>query len=98
MVSHRELTNLDASPEHYTMDPKEQFACVREIRKAGLQVAAVYHSHPESQARPSGEDIALAYDPAISYVIVSLADEVPVAKSFKIQNGAVSAEDFIVLE
>ena len=88
------LTNLDQSPEHYQMDPKEQFDCIRQIREAGLEVAAVYHSHPETPARPSEEDIALAYDPKISYVIVSLAEEKPYAKSFKITKGEVTPEEF----
>ena len=94
VVKHYELTNTDNDPEHYSMDPKEQFDTVRAIRAEGLAVAAVYHSHPETPARPSGEDIALAYDPTISYVIVSLADEVPYAKSFRIQKGEVTPEEF----
>ncbi len=91
------LTNIDHSNEHFSFDPKEQFQAVREARKAGLQILANYHSHPETPARPSQEDIRLAFDPNISYVIVSLADELPDIKSFRIKNGEVENEEILVI-
>lgn len=84
---HFELTNIDAAPDHYTMDPAEQFATMRQIREAGLQLVAVYHSHPETPARPSVEDLRLAYDPNTIYVIVSLMAGVEPIRAFKIQQG-----------
>ena len=89
VTHHYELTNKDAAPDHYSMDPAEQFATIRQIREAGLQVAAVYHSHPETPARPSVEDIRLAYDPNMTYVIVSLMAGVEPATAFKVNQGEV---------
>ena len=57
-----ELANKDKSPEHFSFDPKEQFAAVKDARIKGLEISAVYHSHPLSPARPSPEDIRLAFD------------------------------------
>jgi proteasome lid subunit RPN8/RPN11 len=91
------LTNIDHSNEHFSFDPAEQFQVVREVRKAGLEILANYHSHPETPARPSAEDIKLAFDPNISYVIVSLAAELPDVKSFRIQNGEVEKEEIQVV-
>jgi [CysO sulfur-carrier protein]-S-L-cysteine hydrolase len=91
------LTNIDKSPEHFSFDPKEQFQVLREARAKGVAIIANYHSHPETPARPSVEDIRLAYDPNILYFIVSLAAEIPVLKAFRIQNG-VSQEIEIVSE
>jgi proteasome lid subunit RPN8/RPN11 len=54
------------------MDPKEQFATVKDIRSAGFEMLAIYHSHPETPARPSAVDIRLALTPNVIYVIVSL--------------------------
>jgi proteasome lid subunit RPN8/RPN11 len=90
------LTNIDHSNEHFSFDPAEQFQVVREARKAGLEILANYHSHPITPARPSQEDIRLAFDPNISYVIVSLAAEIPDIKSFRIKNGEVEKEDIEV--
>lgn len=91
------LTNIDHSNEHFSFDPKEQFQVVREARKAGLEILANYHSHPETPARPSQEDIRLAFDPNISYVIVSLAAELPDVKAFRIQNGEVEKEEIQIV-
>jgi len=90
---HFPLTNIDHSPEHFSFNPAEQFRVVREVRKAGQVILANYHSHPETPARPSAEDIRLAFDPEISYVIVSLAAELPDVKSFRIRNGEVEKEE-----
>ncbi len=86
---HFELTNIDAAPDHYSMDPTEQFAAIRRMREEGLQVAAVYHSHPETPARPSVEDIRLAHDPGTVYVIVSLMAGVDPVRAYKINRGEV---------
>ena len=89
---HFELTNIDKSPVHFSMDPSEQFAVVKECRNQGLKIRAVYHSHPETPARPSNEDIKLAHDPSLSYIIVSLAEADPKIKSFIIHKGVVELE------
>ena len=87
------MTNTDASNEHFMMEPKEQFAVVKDLRARGLAMLAIYHSHPESPARPSEEDIKLALTPDVSYVIVSLAEAgLPVVKSYKIDSGNVQPE------
>ncbi len=86
---HFELTNIDAAPDHYSMAPTEQFAAIRRMREEGLQVAAVYHSHPETPARPSVEDIRLAHDPGTVYVIVSLMAGVDPVRAYKINRGEV---------
>ena len=93
VLNHFPLTNIDHSNEHFSFDPAEQFQVVREVRRGGQLLLANYHSHPETPARPSLEDIRLAYDPEISYVIVSLASAIPEIKSFFITNGEVTAEE-----
>lgn len=83
------MTNIDHSEEHFSFDPKEQFAAINYARKNGLKIVGNWHSHPASPSRPSEEDKRLAYDPNIYYFILSLADEVPVLNAFKIINGIV---------
>jgi [CysO sulfur-carrier protein]-S-L-cysteine hydrolase len=92
-----ELINIDHSPEHFSFDPADQFDAVREARKEGLEILANYHSHPETPARLSREDIRLAFDPDISYVIISLAGEQPDIKSFKVTNGVPEVEKIQVI-
>lgn len=93
------MTNTDASAEHFTMDPREQFAVAKELRARGLSMLAIYHSHPATPARPSEEDIRLALTPGVSHVIVSLADPgAPVVRSFRIEEGRVSPEEIEWIE
>ncbi|MCP4372734.1 MAG: M67 family metallopeptidase [Deltaproteobacteria bacterium] len=86
------LKNIDDSHEHFSFDPEEQFAAIKDMRKNDLVPIAVYHSHPETPARPSKEDIRLAYDSDISYLIRALAKEVPDIKSFKIRKDQVEKD------
>lgn len=87
------LTNVDAATDHFTMDPKEQLAAIRDMREHGWKPLGNWHSHPESPSRPSDEDKKLAYDPKASYMILSLMAQNPVLNSFHIENGLVQKED-----
>lgn len=83
------MENIDHSPEHFSFEPREQFAAVRYARKQNLQILANWHSHPASPSRPSQEDLRLANDPTIRYAILSLLDDTPRLNSFKIISGEV---------
>lgn len=90
VASHYPMTNTDASNDHFMMDPKEQFSVVKALRSSGEEMLVIYHSHPESPARPSLEDIRLALTPNVYHLIVSLEDRImPVAKAFQINAGIV---------
>lgn len=82
---HYKMTNTDNSPEHFSFDPKEQFAAVKDARKEGLKLIGVYHSHPETPARLSEEDIRLFNDPEPVYLIVSLKEETPIINGYKVE-------------
>jgi proteasome lid subunit RPN8/RPN11 len=91
------LTNADVSPVHYTLVPAEQFAAVHEMRESGHQLRAIYHSHPATPASMSQEDLRLAFECGLSYVIVSLAGEEPVVNSFTITGSVASAEEIKII-
>lgn len=81
------LTNIDASNEHFSMDPKEQLAALKDARAKGSVIIGNFHSHPESPSRPSEEDKRLAYDSSMEYLILSLMEEGnPVLKAFGINS------------
>jgi proteasome lid subunit RPN8/RPN11 len=79
------LQNIDGSPIHFSMSPEEQFGAIADMRKKHLVMLGNFHSHPSTPSRPSPEDIRLAFDPDLSYIIVSLADGKEIVKSFKIE-------------
>ncbi len=93
------MTNVDNSSNHFMMEPKEQFAVVKDIRSADLEMLAIYHSHPETPARPSAEDIRLALTPDVIYLIVSLRDaKAPAVKGFLLENGNVAKVSVKIFE
>ena len=88
------LANTDHSAEHFSLDPSEQFAAVKELRAQGYQLLGNWHSHPASPSRPSEEDKRLAFDSAASYFIISLNGGEPVLNSFHIASDkTVTKED-----
>ena len=91
------LTNIDHSNEHFTLDPKEQLAAVKDMRANGLTPLGNWHSHPESPSRPSEEDKRLAYDSKASYMILSLMEEdKPVLNSFHIEGDVSTKEELVI--
>lgn len=92
------LQNIENSREHYFMEPREQFAAVRDMRSRGRCLLGSFHSHPETPAAPSKEDIRLAFDENISYLILSFMEESPVLKAFRIKKGVAREEDIQISE
>ena len=91
------LTNIDHSNEHFSLDPKEQLAAIKDMRANSFVPLGNWHSHPESPSRPSEEDKRLAYDSTASYMILSLMDrENPVLNSFKIEGDTAEKEELVI--
>ena len=93
-----EMTNADNATDHFMLAPVEQFAVVKDMRSAGLEMLAVYHSHPETPARPSDEDIRLALTGGLVYVIVSLLGEAPSVGGFLVEDGNVSEAPLAIVK
>jgi len=93
------MTNSDQSTDHFMMAPEEQFAVVKDIRTKGLEMLAIYHSHPETPARPSAEDVRLALTPEVLYVIVSLQEPAkPQIRGFTIEADVVAESAVKIIE
>lgn len=91
------LTNTDHSNEHFSLDPREQLAAVKDMRANGFIPLGNWHSHPETPSRPSKEDKRLAYDKTASYMILSLMDSNnPVLNSFHIEGDRAEKEELVI--
>jgi proteasome lid subunit RPN8/RPN11 len=77
-------TNVDASARTYTVDPKDMLRASRAADARGDEIVGVWHSHTHTDAYPSPTDVAQAVDPAWFYVIVSLRDDAPSLRSYRI--------------
>ena len=82
----------------YTVDPKGYLRADRDAEGRGRSVIGAFHSHTHTVAYPSPTDVAQAPDPEWHYVIVSLADGLPVVRSYRIADGKISEEPVTLME
>lgn len=74
------VKNIDPQPRiRYVMDPQGLFGVMRRLDETGLELTAIYHSHPHTRAYPSETDRRNAHDdegrpwwPGAVYLICSL--------------------------
>jgi len=91
------MTNQDASPASYRLDPTEQLRAENEMEDEGWETLAVFHTHTHSEAYPSPTDQERAFWPAVRseasmaifpgayYLIISLSDRSnPDLRAFRI--------------
>jgi proteasome lid subunit RPN8/RPN11 len=86
----RPCRNAEASARTYTVDPKDMLGAMRAAEAAGDEIVGVWHSHTHTDAYPSPTDVASAVDPAWIYVIVSLRDDAPSLRAYRIRDGQIS--------
>lgn len=86
------MTNASGSPVRYSLDPKEQFAVYNTLDKEGWDLGGVFHSHTHTEAYPSPTDVRLASED-VPYVIVSLGEDPPSVRAFRIQKASWTATE-----
>jgi proteasome lid subunit RPN8/RPN11 len=80
--------NLSPTPNvAFALDP-ETLARQLEFEEAGLEMTAIYHSHPTGPETPSQIDVDQAFYPDSVTIVCSLADaSSPVLRAFRISGG-----------
>lgn len=63
----------------------------------GLELLGVFHSHTHTDPYPSPTDVAAAVFPQWHYVLVSLRDEAPMTRSYRIVGGKIAEEPVVVI-
>jgi proteasome lid subunit RPN8/RPN11 len=90
-------TNAAASPPYaYEIDSADLYRIQMAIEDAGLDLGAIYHSHPRSEPVPSQTDINLAFYPEAIYIIVGLKGPEPDMRAFTIRDGKVAEAELVV--
>ena len=103
-VSVHRVKNAAASPYRYEMDGLTQMRLEQQRDADGQTLFAIYHSHVASEARPSPTDVRMAFWPPgeidaepmypdTYYILVSLAEEPPPVRAFRIGRGGVIEEE-----
>lgn len=84
--------NAAGSSRVYRIGPRDYLDADDAADAAGLTVVGVVHSHTHTDAYPSPTDVEQAPDPDWHYVIVSLRDDAPVVRSYRIVDGTIQEE------
>jgi proteasome lid subunit RPN8/RPN11 len=90
--------NAAQSAVVYTVDPKGFLQADRDAEANGLTILGVFHSHTHTAAYPSPTDVAQAPDPGWHYILVSLADGMPVVRSYRIVDGNIDEEPVVLVQ
>ena len=90
----------------FVMDSAETSLAQKDMRRNGLTLQAIYHSHPQSPARPSTTDIKIATDyeeywekihlPIPAWLFVSLMNTEPDIKTYWIKSGEYSLANVLI--
>lgn len=78
------LVNTAPEPRtEYFAEGKELLQHCREMRQHGLEILAIYHSHPTSAPRPSRKDLERNfYGSEVMHFIISLQGEAPEVRAW----------------
>jgi proteasome lid subunit RPN8/RPN11 len=79
------------------MEPKAQLRALEQIEGEGLELLAIFHSHPKGPSMPSATDIAEAAYPVVN-IIWSKAGRRWQARGFWIEAGLATEVPLTVLE
>ena len=93
--------NADGSSRTYAIGPDGWRAADELLVPRGLDVVGVAHSHTHTDPYPSPTDIERAANPLLAgwhYVIVSLRDDAPMTRSYRIVDGSVLEEPIEVVD
>jgi [CysO sulfur-carrier protein]-S-L-cysteine hydrolase len=72
------LVNAAASPTEYLSDDRSLIHAHTDMRRSGLDMVAVYHSHPTTHPVPSQKDLERNYYGLhVMYLIISLQESLP---------------------
>ncbi len=74
----------------YTVDGRDFLKASRSAGETGDEIVGVWHSHTHSDPYPSPTDVKQAVDPTWWYVIVSLRDDTPMLRAYKIVDGSIN--------
>lgn len=89
--------NVDDSSVTFRIEP---FQILKSLKKDGLEMIAVYHSHPHAKAYPSAIDVERASEPYSTYVsiymIVSLVQGEPEVSVFAIKDRDIREMELII--
>jgi proteasome lid subunit RPN8/RPN11 len=96
VIRHYPLSNDLASPTEYYSAP---FGPHKDMRKEGLELLAIYHSHPQTDPVPSQKDIERNYyGSEVVHFIISMKDGEPRMRGWRLRESDFEEADWTLTE
>ena len=93
------MLNTEKSSSCFRMEPEEQLKVLLEMEKMGMELSAIYHSHPHTAAFPSQRDVDNVFYPDSLILIISLMEEkTPQIAAFQIREGRIEKKAVKVMK
>ena len=93
------VVNTEKNSSCYLMEPEGQLRVFLEIERKGLELSAIYHSHPHTAAFPSQRDVDQAFYPDSLILIISLMEKnAPQIAAFQIAEGRIEKKKIKVMK
>jgi proteasome lid subunit RPN8/RPN11 len=71
VIVHYSIENEAHSTTRFSMQPQQQLQAFLSLDEQGLDLVAIYHSHPAGAAYPSETDLSEHAYPGVAHVILS---------------------------
>ena len=95
VVKRYPLINTAASPIRFRSDGKDLFDASRDMRERGIELLAIYHSHPSSDPIPSATDLKENYYGLhVVNFIISLKGGTPVMRGWLLKEESFAEVDW----
>jgi proteasome lid subunit RPN8/RPN11 len=92
------IENAAGSPTEFETDARGMFVAFRSMREHGIELLAVYHSHPASEPVPSRRDIERnTYGETVLHVIVGIAGAEPAVRAWWLTETDYHAAELVVV-
>jgi proteasome lid subunit RPN8/RPN11 len=92
------LVNAAASPVEFESEPASLLSAWNDINRQGLEVLAVYHSHPTSEPVPSRKDLARSWSPEVVNFIISLLHSPPMVRGWWLTDEGYQGAEWTIQE
>lgn len=92
------MRNAAASEHRYYADERDLIAVQLALRDRGEDILAIYHSHPKWEAVPSKADLSENYYGPVPRIIVSLLEEDPVVRIWRLDEDSFQELPWRVVE
>ena len=79
------VKNIEKDPKRFQMDPVQQVQTFKKVEEMGLELLAIYHSHPDGSSQLSQIDIDNFFYPGVYSIILYINKNIWKIKAFKVE-------------